>query len=213
MPPSSLTVPLVMDLAPLIVRLPADPTSNVWLLLVIEMVLAAVAVPENNSVEVDPEWIAKLGPLATEPVRFRTPLLAVIVPPVPLMDLVTVPDPVRLPPLPMVRAPAPPSVPPSSLILPLVMLSAAVMLRLPSAPTSSVWLALLIVIAAADVAVPSILRSELGCVVLIASVRPLTVPVRSSVPPIAVIVPALDILIATVPTPEMLVFAATCPCR
>ena len=58
--------------------------------------------------------------------------------------------------------------------------------------------------------VPSILRSE-PAIVLIASVRPLTEPVRSSVPPLAVIVPALEIEIATVPEPVTFVFAPSVP--
>ena len=68
----------------------------------------------------------------------------------------------------------------------------------------------MLIVIAADVVVPSILRSE-PSVVPITSVRPLTVPVRSSVPPLAVIVPAVEIGTATVPKPEMLVFAATLP--
>ena len=46
---------------------------------------------------------------------------------------------------------------------------------------------------------------------LIASVRPLTVPVRSSVPSLAVSVPALAIDMLTVPEPVTLVFAAMVP--
>ena len=46
---------------------------------------------------------------------------------------------------------------------------------------------------------------------LIASVRPLTVPVRSNVPLLAVSVPALAIDMLTVPEPVMLVFAAMVP--
>ena len=56
------------------------------------------------------------------------------------------------------------------------------------------------------VAVPSIFRTE-AVALLIASVRPLTVPVRSSVPLLAVSVPAFAIDMLTVPEPLMLVFA------
>ena len=83
------------------------------------------------------------------------------------------------------------------------MVSAALMVRLPAAPISSFWLALLSAMAEAETAVPSIFNSD-PTVVPIASTRPLlTVPSRSSVPPLAV----------TVPVPDSAVFAAIVPCR
>ena len=86
------------------------------------------------------------------------------------------------------------SEPPSIWIVPAVAVCAALMVRLPAAPISSVWLALFSVIEVAAAWSPC--RRSSGrrpCALLIASVRPLTVPVRSSVPLLAVSVPALAI--------------------
>ena len=69
---------------------------------------------------------------------------------------------------------------------------------------------LLRVIALPVVAEPSMVKCEPGTV-SIAKVRPLTVPVRSSVPPEAVIEPAVEMLRLTVPEPLMFVFAAIDP--
>src|SRR5271169_5794928 len=94
-------------------------------------------------------------------------------------------------------------VPPSSWMVPLVMLSVAPTVRIAVLPISSVWLLLLIAIAVAAVAVPSIFKSE-GVVLSIAKIGPLlTVPVRSRVPPLASIVPVLPLLMFadTVPKP------------
>jgi hypothetical protein len=75
-------------------------------------------------------------------------------------------------------------VPPSSRIVPLVMLSAALIVSLPLGPISNVWLALLIATRRA-VAVPSISDPD-PAVVLTASTTLLSiVPSTSSVPPLA----------------------------
>src|SRR6516164_8848782 len=95
------------------------------------------------------------------------------------------------------------SEPPSSWIWPALTVSAAPIVRLPAAPISSVWLALLIAIARVDVAVPSILRSD-PAAVAISSRGPLTVPVRASVPPLAVTVPLPDNEPAALPQPDRL---------
>jgi len=71
-------------------------------------------------------------------------------------------------------------------------------------------LLLLRVIALLVVAELSMVKCE-PATVSIAKVRPLTVPVRSSVPPEAVIEPAVDIPRLTVPEPLMFVFAAIDP--
>jgi hypothetical protein len=95
--------------------------------------------------------------IAAELVR---PVLAVRVPPVtemvpPVLETApdTAPNPVRDAPLPMVMPELSVSVPPAIWIVPLVMLSSALIVRLPPLPTSSVWLELLIEIAADAVAV------------------------------------------------------------
>ena len=74
--------------------------------------------------------------------------------------------------------------------MPSAMLCAAVIVRLPLAPISRVWFAVVIEMAPA-VAAPSIFKSEFATFA-IASVRLVIVPVRSSVPPLAVSVPAVE---------------------
>jgi hypothetical protein len=91
-------------------------------------------------------------------------------------------------------------------MVPLVMLSAALMVRLPATPISSVWLALLIAIAFAVTAVTSIL-SVLAALASIARVRPVeTDPLRSSVPPpCAVTVLAVPPAMVILPPPVRLI--------
>ena len=98
--------------------------------------VAALAA-SSNSLSLAPLPIARarvpLTPLFTSSV----PPVAVTVPD-PASVAATVPKPVSVAPPPIVRPDESVSVPPSSLILPLVMLSPPVMVRLPAAPTSSV---------------------------------------------------------------------------
>src|SRR6266571_5295350 len=100
-------------------------------MLLIEIAAAEVAVLENSRVEAAAVAIVNVLPLATVPVRFSVPLFAVIVPLPAAMLAATVPAPVSVAPAPMVRPDASVSVavPPSSWILPLVMLSAALIVR------------------------------------------------------------------------------------
>ena len=70
----------MLSVPPLMVRLPALPTSSVWLALLILIGAADVAVPENSKVEADAVAIVNAGPLDTVPVRLSVPPLAVIVP-------------------------------------------------------------------------------------------------------------------------------------
>src|SRR5882757_9489338 len=200
--PSSRIWPLVIVCAPLIVRLPLVPTSSVWLALVIEIAVAAIAVLENFRVDADALAIVNTGPLATVPVRFSRPPLAVTVPAPAAIFAAIVPKPVSVAPLPIVKPDASVSVPPSSWILPLVMLSAALIVRLPLAPISSVWAALLIAIAPV-VAVLENFSVEADPVAIVNVGPPLaTVPVRFSTPPLAVTAPVpAAILAATVPNP------------
>src|SRR5437016_4892543 len=89
-------------------------------------------------------------PLATVPVRSSTPPDALTVP-APAMFAATVPAPLSVAPEPIVRPDASASVPPAIKMVPLVIDSAALIVRVP-ALTSNVWFTLLIDIAAADVA-------------------------------------------------------------
>jgi hypothetical protein len=142
-PPDNRIVPLVMLSAALIVRLPPAPTCSVWLVLLMLIAFAAVAVPVNSSTDADAVAIVKAGPLLTAPDRFSVPPEAVIVP-APDKFAVTAPWPLKVAPLPIVIPDASLSVPPDNRMVPLVMLSAALIVRLPPVPTCSVWLALLI---------------------------------------------------------------------
>ena len=81
---------------------------------------------------------------------------------------------------------------------PLVMLSAALSVREPALPTSSVWL-LLAIAMAPELAVPATSRVE-ATLLAMASVRPLTLPMRSSVPPLAITSP-LPLIVAAVTLP------------
>ena len=86
------------------------------------------------------------------------------------------------------------SEPPSSLIVPSVMLSAAPIVSVPLLPISSVWLAL--VIADRTVRRRGVVELQIGDVLVesIAATSPApNVPVRSSVPPEAVMVSALPV--------------------
>ena len=76
-------------------------------------------------------------------------------PEIALVPVLTLPAPVRVAPVPMVRPKVSVSVAPvpASSIVPLVMLSTSLIVRSPLLAISSVWLALLIVIALAAVAV------------------------------------------------------------
>ncbi len=78
----------------------------------------------------------------------------------PEMAPLTKPMPISVAPLPIDRPALSVIEPPSSLIVPLVMPSAALIVRSPVAPISSVWFASLIEIAAVAVAMPLIRRSE-----------------------------------------------------
>src|SRR5215469_10822258 len=79
----------------LMVRLPWPERSNAWLELLIAIVFAVVAVPKKNSV--DPEFIVKVWPVATDADMVREPPLAVIVPPLPVMFPARAPEPVIKP--------------------------------------------------------------------------------------------------------------------
>ena len=183
-PPLSTILPLVKASAPLMVRLPPVPISSVWLTLLIEIKADVVdAVPENFRVDADAVAIANVAPLATVPARFSTPPLAVIVPVPVAMFAATVPDPIKSAPLPIVSPDAMVNKPPSSWIVPLVMLSTALMVRLPAAPICRVWSLSLIEIAAADIAVPSSFRVELAAVPNCNTTPLSTVPNTLSVPP------------------------------
>src|SRR5207248_1695199 len=127
-------------------------------------------------------------PLLTVPDRRSVPLLAVIVP-APARFALTVPEPMSVAPLPTVTPEESVSVPPDIRIVPLVMLSATLIVRLPPLPISSVWLALLIVIAEAAVAVPVNFRSEAEADAIVNDGPLATVPESASVPALAVIVP------------------------
>src|SRR4029077_12125423 len=111
---------------------------------------------------------------------------------------VTVPWPLRVAPVPTAIPEASFKVPPDSRIVPLVMLSAAPIVRLPPLPISSVWLALLIEIADAAVAVPVNFRSEAEAELIVKAGPLLTVPDRVRVPPEAVIVPVPERFAVTV---------------
>ena len=143
-------------------------------------------------------------------VKSSTPPVAVTAP-VPsksvvvVVPVVTVPKPVSFAAaLPSVMPPVSVSEPPSSLIVPSVMFSAAPTVSAPLLPISRVWLLVVMPIAAFEVAALSNFRSE-TLVELIAATRPApNVPVRSSVPPEAVMVltpPVCVRLAATVPEP------------
>ena len=106
----------------LTVRTAVTPISSVWLLLLIAMAVAAVAVPSIFSTEGVVLSIVKLGPLLTVPVRSKVPPLAVIVPVLPLLTFAdTVPKPLMAPPL-LAMPPVAASVPPASVIVPPVLL-------------------------------------------------------------------------------------------
>ena len=185
---------LTMPLPPLELRVPPE----------------MVIVPPELSVMVVVEL--RVSPLAmliaAELVR---PLLAVRVPPVtaivPLVLLTapdSVPKPVNVAPLPMVMPEVSVSVPAWIEIVPLVMLSAPpLIVRLPAEPlpTCSVWLALLMVIGAAEVAVPENSRIEPDTEAIENTGPLLTVPVRFSVPPLAVIAPLPETVPPMVPLP------------
>src|SRR5436190_809560 len=101
-------------------------------------------------------------------------------------------------------------------MVPLVMFSAALILKLPLLPISSVWVALLIVIARFVVALLELIFRSEAVVLPIAKVRLLlallmTLPDRTSVPLLAVIVP-LPVLLPsnvalTLPAPISLALA------
>ncbi len=139
-PPSSLMVPLVMLSAALMVSAPALPTSSVWLLLEMAIAAAAVAVLPMSRSEPATLAMVSVGPLATVPLRFSVPPLAMTVPAPTAMLAAMVPAPVKVPPVSMVRPEASVSVAelPSSLMMPLVMLSAWLMVSAPAVPISSV---------------------------------------------------------------------------
>jgi hypothetical protein len=200
--PARLIVPLVMLSAPFSVRLPVLAISSVWLLLFIAT-LVADAVFEISRTEAEPLLMFR-ATLATVPARLSVPPLAVAVPvPSPVILALTVPAPLRFAPLLSVRPEeslnmAPP---PRSVILPLVMFSAPVSVRLPVLAISSVWLLLLIATLVA-VAVPEISRTD-WLALLIPRVTPVTVPTRLRawpLPPLAIISPFPLIVVAvTVP--------------
>ena len=142
--------------------------------------------------------------MPTVPVISSVPPLALIVPPPFAIFAATVPAPVNFAPAPTVKPDASVSVPPAMEIVPLVMLSATPMVSAPLPPTSSVWLALLIAIADDAVAVLENSRVEAVAVAMVNALLLVTAPVKSSTPPLAVIV-ALDWLAtALVTTPKPL---------
>ena len=79
-----------------------------------------------------------LSPLATVPDRSSVPPLAVIVPLPAFIGAATVPKPLSVAPVSIVRPELSVSVPPASRIVPLVMLSATLMVRAPPVPISKV---------------------------------------------------------------------------
>ena len=162
-----------------------------------------VAAPLISKVEADADEIVRVLPLAKVPVRFKVPPLAVIVPLPAAMFAATVPAPERVAPEPMVRPELSVSVEdgPTSIILPLVMLSAALMVKLPPLPISSVWLALLIAIALAVAAVLENSKVEAEEVAIVKVLPLATVPVKFNVPPLAVTVPVPARAAETVPEP------------
>jgi hypothetical protein len=81
--------------------------------LVSAIALAAVAVLENSKTDSGAVAIVNAGPLATVPVRFSVPPLAVIVPVPVAMFGATVPKPVNVAPLPIVRPEESVNVPPA----------------------------------------------------------------------------------------------------
>ena len=105
--------------------------------LLIVIALAAVAVPVNFRSEAEAELIVKVGPLLTVPDRVSVPAEAVIVP-LPDRFAVTAPWPLSVAPLPSVMPDASVRVPPDIRIVPLVMLWAALIVRMPPVPTSKV---------------------------------------------------------------------------
>src|SRR5437016_3985791 len=102
-------------------------------------------------------------------------------------------------------------------MVPLVMFSAALILKLPLLPISSVWLALLIVIARFVVALLELIFRSEAVVLPIAKVRLLLalltmLPDRTSLPLLAVIVPLPVLLpitlVLTLPAPISLSFVS-----
>ena len=87
-------------------------------------------------------------------------------------------------------------------MVPLVMNSLPLIVRLPAGPISSVWLALLIAIVAADVATPSIIRSEAAAVPIDRTTPVAIDPNTSSVPP-EVAVPAKSVPVPVIPPPAV----------
>jgi hypothetical protein len=204
-PPSIWIVPLVAVCAALMVRLPPEPISSVWLALFSAIAAAEVAVPEIFVVLLATVSIASWTPLLTVPWISSVPPLPATKPvPDSVVPAATVPKP---PSCPVTVTPlASLSVPPISWsMLPVPTVWAALRVTLALAPICSVVVVPVEspVIAAATVAVPSSFRTEL---LLIASTTPLAiVPDTSSVPPLAVIEPAPLIVPPTVTVPVPLI--------
>ena len=134
-------MPLVTLSTAVSVRLPVLAISRVWLPLVIaeESVVTVLEISRiGGDAAVDVQGHA---PLATVPARLSVPPLAVTVPvPSPVILALTVPAPLRFAPLFSVRPEASVNLAalPRSVIVPPVMLSAPVSVRLPVLAISSV---------------------------------------------------------------------------
>jgi hypothetical protein len=109
--------PPVMDSLALIVRFPAAPISRVWLVLLSAIAVPVVAVLENSRVDAELVLIVNDWPVDTPLWTFRTPALAVIVPPVPVMAPLKLPLPLIVP---VLMMPLAASVPHANVICPCV---------------------------------------------------------------------------------------------
>ena len=97
-PPSILMVPLVADCGALMVRLPADPISSVWLVLLSAIAAAEVAEPSIFRVLAAAELIVSTTPLEIGPKTSRVPVPLAVIVPVPVIPPVaaTMPRPLSV---------------------------------------------------------------------------------------------------------------------